>query len=51
MGSHLARWELKVVFEKILQRIRNPRLRGDVNWLRSSFIPGIKKMPIEFDVV
>jgi cholest-4-en-3-one 26-monooxygenase len=51
MGSHLARLELRVIFEEILKRIRNPRLKGDVNWLRSSFIHGIKKMPIEFDVV
>ena len=51
MGSHLARLELRVVFEEILKRIRNPRLTGEVNWLRSSFIHGIKKMPIEFDVV
>lgn len=51
MGSHLARLELKVIFEEILKRVRNPRLKGDINWLRSSFIHGIKKMPIEFDVV
>ncbi len=50
MGSHLARLELKVIFEEILKHIRNPRLKGDINWLRSSFIHGIKKMPIEFDV-
>jgi cholest-4-en-3-one 26-monooxygenase len=50
MGSHLARLELKVIFEEVLKHIRNPRLKGDINWLRSSFIHGIKKMPIEFDV-
>ncbi|MGY8860944.1 MAG: cytochrome P450, partial [Pseudomonadales bacterium] len=38
MGSHLARLELKIIFEEILKRIRNPRLKGEVNWLRSSFI-------------
>jgi cholest-4-en-3-one 26-monooxygenase len=51
MGSHLARLELKVIFEEILKSIRNPRLKGDINWLRSSFIHGIKKMPMTFDVV
>ena len=51
LGSHLARLELRVIFEEIFKRIRNPRLSGDINWLRSSFIHGIKKMPIEFDVV
>jgi len=51
IGSHLARLELKVIFEEILRRVRNPRLDGDINWLRSNFIHGIKKMPIQFDVV
>ena len=51
MGSHLARLELRVIFEEILKRIRNPHFNGDVNWLRSNFIHGIKAMPIAFDVV
>jgi len=51
IGSHLARLELKVVFEEILARVRNPRLDGEINWLRSNFIHGIKKMPIAFDVI
>jgi len=51
MGSHLARLELKVIFEEILARVRNPRFNGDINRLRSNFILGIKKMPIAFDVV
>jgi cholest-4-en-3-one 26-monooxygenase len=51
MGSHLARLELKVIFEEILKRIRNPSLDGEINWLRSNFIHGIKSMPIAFDVV
>lgn len=51
LGSHLARLELRVIFEEVLKHVRNPRFKGDINWLRSSFIHGIKKMPIEFDVV
>ena len=51
MGSHLARLELKLIFEEILKRIRNPELDGDINWLRSNFIHGIKSMPIAFEVV
>src|SRR5690606_38813912 len=38
LGSHLARLELRVIFEEIFARIRNPRLTGEINWLRSSFI-------------
>ena len=50
LGSHLARLELRVIFEEIVRRIRNPRLDGDINWLRSNFISGIKAMPIAFEV-
>ena len=50
LGSHLARLELRVIFEEIVRQIRNPRLAGEVNWLRSNFINGIKKMPIAFEV-
>tara|TARA_R110000772_G_scaffold238154_4_gene350105 strand:+ start:30230 stop:31456 length:1227 start_codon:yes stop_codon:yes gene_type:complete len=50
LGSHLARLELTVIFEEIVRRMRNPRLDGDIQWLRSSFIHGIKHMPIVFDV-
>ncbi|MGI9285037.1 MAG: cytochrome P450, partial [Pseudomonadales bacterium] len=49
LGTHLARLELKVIFEEIIPRLRNPRLTGDVVWLRSTLINGIKSMPIAFD--
>ncbi len=51
LGSHLARLELNIVFEEIVKHVRNPRLNGDIKWLRSNFIHGIKEMPIIFDVV
>jgi hypothetical protein len=34
-----------------LRRVRNPRLDGEIAWLRSNFINGIKSMPISFDSV
>lgn len=51
LGSHLARLELETIFREIVKRIRNPRLDGEIRWLRSNFINGIKQMPIKFDVV
>ncbi len=51
LGSHLARLELKVIFQEILRRVSNPRFDGEIAWLRSNFINGIKSMPIAFDTV
>ena len=51
LGSHLARLELKVTFEEIISRIKNPRLKGEVNYLRSFLVHGIKEMNIEFEKV
>lgn len=51
LGSHLARLELRVIFEEILSRIANPQFDGEIRWLRSNFINGIKSMPIRFDVL
>ena len=50
LGSHLARLELRIIFQEITRQIRNPRLDGEISWLRSNFISGIKSMPIAFEV-
>ena len=50
LGSHLAKLQMNLVLEAIVRRIRNPRLNGEVRWLWSHFINGIKEMPIKFDV-
>jgi cytochrome P450 len=49
IGSHVARLELKVMFEELIPRLRNPRLDGEVEYVKSFFINGIKRMPIAFD--
>lgn len=49
LGSHLARLELRVIFDEIVKRIHNPRVDGEIRWLRSNLISGIKTMPITFD--
>lgn len=49
LGSHLARKELKCMFDEIIPRMRNPKLAEPVRYLRSNFISGIKEMKITFD--
>ena len=49
MGKHLARMELKVMFEELIPRIKNPSFAGPVSYMRSYFIQGVRSMPIRFD--
>ena len=46
LGSHLAKLEIKVMFEEVLARIPEMELAGDVQRLRSNFINGIKHLPV-----
>jgi len=49
LGTHLARLEMRVMFEEIIPRIRNPKLVGDIAYTRSNLVNGIKRMHITFD--
>jgi len=49
LGAHLARLELNVMFNEIVPKLRNPRIVGEVDRLRSNFINGTKSMFVEFD--
>jgi cholest-4-en-3-one 26-monooxygenase len=46
MGAHLARMEVRIVFEELLQRVRAIELTGRPERLRSNFFNGIKRMPV-----
>jgi cytochrome P450 len=48
LGTHLARLEINVMFEELLQRIPEMELADPVQRLRSNFINGIKHMPVRF---
>lgn len=49
LGTHLARLELRVMFEEIIPRLRHPKLAGEIEYTRSNLVAGIKRMPITFD--
>jgi hypothetical protein len=46
LGAHLARLEMRVVFEEIVKRWSTIELVGPPERLRSNFIGGIKQLPI-----
>jgi cytochrome P450 len=47
LGEHLARVEIRVLFEELLPRISEMELDGPVVRLRSNFISGIKHLPLQ----
>ncbi|MDH3705166.1 MAG: cytochrome P450 [Acidimicrobiia bacterium] len=48
LGANLAKMEIRLMFNEIATRLPDIRLAGDVEYLRSNFIGGIKKLPVEF---
>ena len=48
LGANLARLELEVIFRQLAERLDHVELAGQVERLRSSFVGGIKHMPIRY---
>jgi cytochrome P450 len=48
LGAHLARREIRVMFEELLARLPDIEVTGEPEMLRSNFIHGIKRMPVSF---
>jgi cholest-4-en-3-one 26-monooxygenase len=48
LGANLARMELRLIFDEILDRISDMRLTQEPQFLRSNFIGGIKHMPVAY---
>ena len=48
LGANLARLELRLIFTELIRRIPDMRVDGDVEYLRSNFVRGIKRMPVRF---
>ncbi|MET8159797.1 cytochrome P450 [Sphaerisporangium sp. NPDC005289] len=47
LGNHLAKLELRVLFEVLAQRMPDLRPAGEAKRLRSYFINGIKSLPVQ----
>jgi cholest-4-en-3-one 26-monooxygenase len=48
LGANLARMEIRVMFEHLLDRMPDMELAGPVQRLQSAFISGVKHIPITF---
>jgi len=48
LGAHLARLELRAVFRHLASRLEYAELTGPIERLRSSFVGGVKHVPIRY---
>jgi len=48
LGANLARMEIRVMFEHLLDRVPDIHQHGDVQRLKSAFINGVKHLPVAF---
>ncbi len=48
LGANLARLELRVIFQQLAERMEAVELAGPVDRMRSSFLGGVKRMPIRY---
>jgi cytochrome P450 len=50
LGANLARMEINVMFDEVLDRLDDLEITGPVSRLRSNFINGLKHIPLKFKV-
>ncbi|HME73091.1 MAG TPA: cytochrome P450 [Myxococcota bacterium] len=48
LGAHLARLEIRAAWEALRERLESIELAGPVDRVRSSFVGGIKRVPIRY---
>ena len=50
LGQHLARMEMRILFEELLPRLKSVSLDGEPRYTESWFVNGLKKLPIKFEL-
>jgi len=50
LGQHLARLEMRILYEELLPRLKSVKLAGDPRYTESWFVNGLKSLPIAFEL-
>ena len=51
LGAMLARMELKALYGALLPRLKSVELNGKPELIRSTFVSGLKRLPIKYEIV
>lgn len=49
LGQHLARMEMRILMEELLPRLKSLELAGEPARVESTFVGGLKRLPIRFE--
>ena len=48
MGTHFARRSMRAIVEQLARRVEHWELTGDPEWIRASFVVGLKHLPVRY---
>jgi cytochrome P450 len=51
LGAALARMEINTFFAELLPRLKSVELAGDPKFIASTFVGGLKHVPIRYEIV
>jgi len=50
LGAHLARRSQRALFSELTRRLESVELTGEPEWIRASFVVGLKHLPIRYRI-
>jgi cytochrome P450 len=50
VGSHLARRSQCAIFRELIGRLDHVEMAGDPEWIKSSFVVGLKHLPLRYRI-
>ncbi len=48
LGKYLAKIEMEIFYEELFKKIDNIKLNGKPEWVKASFVSGLKSLPIKY---
>ena len=48
LGKYLAKIEMEIFYEELFKKIDNIQLNGEPEWVKASFVSGLKSLPIKY---
>ena len=50
LGKYLAKIEMEIFYEELFKKIDNIQLNGEPEWVKASFVSGLKSLPIKYSL-